>query len=169
MQSGMFFAHPLPSLSLDCSYYLKKINYLEARSIVFSTQTRKKCLGFRERFTAVSSPTDGVENSDLLDLFTGQLTAVGEVFVSEYANLQRCEIESVSPADNETRTSMETETEPGNETPSPKLEPTQTPEPTGVPLPLPTTADDDHYTTWNAPEVSVGEPSDGQGEGVNEE
>ncbi|CAM9809445.1 unnamed protein product, partial [Ascophyllum nodosum] len=110
-------------------------------------------------FTAVSSPTDGVDNSDLLDLSTGQLTAVGEVFVSEYANLQRCEIESVSPADNETWTSMETETEPGNETSSPKLESTQTPEPIGAPLSSPTTADDDHYTTWTEPGNETSSPN----------
>ena len=167
MQSGIFFAHPLPYLSLDCSCHLKKIHYPEAHPIVFSTQTRKKCLNVRKRFTAVSSPTDGVDNSDLLDLSTGQLTAVGEVFVSEYANLHHCDIKSVSPADNETWTSMETETKTGNGTSSPKLEPTQTPEPIGAPLSSSTTANDDHYTTWNAPEVSVGEPSNGKGEGAN--
>ena len=137
MQSGIFFAHPLPSLSLDCSSHLKKIHYPEAHPIVFSTQSWKTCLGFRKRFTVVSSPYDGLDNSDLLDLTTGQLTAVGEVFVSEYVNLQHCEIE-----------------------------PTQTPEPIGAPLSS-TKADDDHHPTWNAPMVSVGEPSDGKGEGAN--
>lgn len=41
------------------------------------------------RFTGRSSGTDGVTGSDLLT-GTGDLTAVGKVFVEKYASLQRC-------------------------------------------------------------------------------
>lgn len=127
------------------------------------------------RFTAISSQSDGVRYSGLLNSSTGQLTAVGQVFVTEYIDLQHCRdedlidssVESVVSTDDDSlmSTGMEQETEVeleiglGLETDSKaddRLEPT-----IDAPVPLMEVEDHDEASS-DIPDVFFAESEDGK-------
>lgn len=115
--------------------------------------------------------------SDLLNSSTGQLTAVGQIFVSEYINLQHCgaegvigsSVESVVSTDDDTLVSTGTEQETEvelkiglkTETKAPNLQPIKMSEPTtGGPVPFREVEDYDEATA-DTPDVSFVESEDG--------